>query len=833
MAVSGSRVQAQPLHKVSQFKRTVLYAAMLSSAATVNAANAESQEAAQSQQVQSKQTFDIAAGPLASALVQFSSLTGLTVSYTPEVVNTLTSKGLVGSYLSADALTQLLQGTGLQAKAQRNGSYTIIKAKKKAEAVETLETVHVAAAAEGFFGDSPVEPDGFKAEYQTTATKMAMSLKETPQAISVVTRDSLDARQVQDIQTGIELTAGVGIGTGVSQGPGPFSGRGQYGQSYSLRGQSLGYGRGLRSDGFSMGNLSQLDLAAFERVEVVKGPSGFYGQGSLGGYINLVRKKPQKEFEASVSVQAGSYDTYRTEVDVTGALTDSEHIRGRLTAAYGDAGSFVDRVNSDITMIAPSVEIVINDNTRALLQVLYQEENFITNNGVSMHLEGNKYKTYNTPRSFLFGAAGDDSDTQIIDTTLKVDHELSDRWLASLLLQGNKSKRNIIISNQGYDYYGTPDVYVYGIKDNTKADRWAGELRLEGKFDAFEREHQVLFGVEENKSHDERAYGAVYLGTANIYAGNFSMLGTVSEDQIATTYTSSSKVRNSAVYGQTMLSLTERTKLLLSVRYDRAKQERTTVNRGRAAFSEKTSYALTTRIGLVQEFTDNITAYATYAESFNPVLSTGRSGILDPETGEGYELGLKTDWLNNRLGATVAIYRQELDNRPISDPTNGVGEFFNISAGLHRTEGVEFEVTGSPYPGLTVAGAATWMDNEFIDRNDPNYGLSVSGSVDRQFSVYANYEVQGGPLKYFGFGATLLSLGKRKFIHFSGTQAELDGYERVDLNFSYKGFPDWDMSLQVRNLFDKDYVERASGRAAFNTFYGSPRAALFKATYHF
>jgi len=235
------------------------------------------------------------------------------------------------------------------------------------------------------------------------------------------------------------------------------------------------------------------------------------------------------------------------------------------------------------------------------------------------------------------------------------------------------------------------------------------------------------------------------------------------------------------------------------------------------------------RVGLVQDLTKNISAYTTWGQSFEPVSNISRTGILDPQTGEGYEAGLKTEWFNKKLGANLAVYRQELDNIPIPDPTNGMGESFFVSGGLHRTEGLEVEVFGSPLPGLTLAAAASWMDHAFIDPQDPNYGLSVIASVDRQYTLHANYEFQSGPLMGFGFGATLVSLGDRNYI-LGGQQVYADGYERLDLNFSYKGFKYLDVSLHVRNALDAKYIEAPQQFTANGHYLGSPTAVLFSLT---
>ena len=777
--------------------------------------------------------YSIPAGSLSVALNRFAQQTGESVVMNDSQLHNLTSQGLQGLFNTAQGFAELLKGSGLQARKIAAG-YIIeaIPASQNDDVMMLdpvqIEGTRIANADEGRFGDAPAEPGGFKAEYQTTSSKMAMSLKETPQAISVVTRDSMDARQVRDIPSAIELTTGVsttGDGGGVQNAPGAFAGRGQYEQLYMIRGQ---YGE-TRSDGFRLGIVDP-DLTAYERVEVVKGPAGFYGKGAAGGFINLVRKKPQAEFAASLSGQVGSYDIYRTDFDITGALTENKNIRGRLNMAYEDSGAFTDDIESGRVVFAPSIEALIGENTRALLQILYQKDSFDTNPGMPLNLVGNKIEAYDifSSRTDLYGSTGDKSTAEVFDVSLKLDHELSDRWLATVYLQSSKTKRDIIEGNGTSVYYGY--LYKTYAKDDRMHDRWAGDVRIEGEVTAFDLDHRVLFGATIDDMSRVRTGGFHYanIGDPETFTGSLSDYRFYSRDETPTEWYNTSGTKSKAIYAQTVLSLHERTKLLISGRYDWVEQESTSTFGGDSATDSK---AFTKRIGLTQELTNNISAYALYSESFDPVSNIGRNGLLDPKKGEAYELGLKTDWFDNRLGATLSVYRQDLTNRPIADPTDRTGTY-SVSAGLHRTEGIELEIGGTPYPGLTIAAAAAWMNNEYTEDGDPNQGLSNNGSVDRQFSLYAAYEIQSGNWQGLGIGATFISVGERQYM-INSAQAYLEGYERVDLNLSYRGIPDFDIALQVRNVTDEKYIEAASSELYQGNYYGSPRAALLNIKYHF
>jgi outer membrane receptor protein involved in Fe transport len=350
----------------------------------------------------------------------------------------------------------------------------------------------------------------------------------------------------------------------------------------------------------------------------------------------------------------------------------------------------------------------------------------------------------------------------------------------------------------------------------------------------------VIVGAEQNERKTRVAFGYTALGTANLYEGNFADLGTIPGGAANQPFLFDDETdsKNRALYGQVMLSVAERTKLLAGVRYDRARQERRGDRDGGAAADINTDEAHTKRLGVTHDLSEALTVYASYAESFNPVDAVTSSGeLLDPETGNAYELGLKGEWLGKRLGASLAVYRQELDNRPIPDPTD---PDFSISGGLQRTRGVELEVSGSPYPGFTVGAAAAWFDSKHIDRRDPDYGLRPYGSYDRMASLFTSYEIQGGSWRGLGLGATVFSVGKESLsfggngdFYGSGTdELYVDGYERVDLNLYYKELAGWNLSLQVRNIEDRVYIERVRDASGSN-YFGSPRAVLFRAERRF
>lgn len=777
--------------------------------------------------------FDLPPGNLGPTLQAFAARAGISVSFAPELTQGKPSAGLRGDYSIDEGFAALLAGSGLEHAAGPGNTYSLRQAAAQAaQRATTLATVRVVE-------EEPVNDTGLKASTQETATKMRLSIRETPQAISVVTADSIEQRQARDITSAIELLAGV-VPSASSTIGGPFAGRGlEQSEGFSVRGQDLKPDRDVRVDGFMMA-ASKFDVALFDSIEVLKGPaSTLYGQGSLGGLINFVRKKPQAERAANVELQAGSWDTYRAAADVTGAFDENARVAGRLIAVYDDADSFIEGVWTRSNVLAPSLDWQIGDRTRALIEFLYQDDRFVPSHGVPLFVENNRLRTPDIPRSRFIGAPSeDDSTSRNSAVDLRLDQQFDDRWLATLLLQKGKNKFSRYFDNYGHGGLSPQgDTYLYADTYREQDDFWAGELRLDGRFDAFGREHQMLLGVERNSKDLDGAFAYQKVGIGNIYSGEFPTDGTRARDLDVDEWTTEN--RNTGAYAQLLFNVADRTKVLAGLRRDRAEQSTDS--------DTLKSQATTLRVGVTQELSKNITAYASYGESFNPVEDLAYDfSLLEPERGKGYEAGLKTEWFEQRLSATLAFYRLELDQRPIPDPDpdhQALNPDASISAGLQRNDGIEIELAGSPLPGLDVAAGISWADSEYRDPNDASFGLVPYGFIKRNGGVYAAYEWQSGPLQGFGAGATYTYVGKRSFAYgglvalgyvdnATSDQLWFEGYDRTDLNFFYNALPDWRFALQVRNVFDAKYIEHMRDVES-NNYFGAPRAYLLSARYTF
>ncbi|CAM9870815.1 unnamed protein product, partial [Phaeothamnion confervicola] len=789
----------------------------LSAAASSLLASPESQaQAVSAETTATRLDYDIAPGSLAAALASFERQSGITVSTPGLELEGLSSPGVRGNHSASGALSALLKGSGFAAVRGSSG-YTL-SANSSADSLAEVTVV------------------GFRAEEQGSATKTNLSIRETPQSIAVTTRESMDARQVRDLTSALELTAGLSSGTAADGGP--FAGRGLGGgEGFLLRGQELDGRRDVRFDGFVVASRT-FDLAPFERVEVVKGPSSvLYGQGSLGGFINMIRRKPQAQFGGSFVTQVGSFDTYRGEFDVTGSLGGSDRARGRLTAAYDNSGSFTHHVDTEMKVLAPSFAFDINDSTKVLAQLLYQRDEYTPSRGMPLRVEGDKLKIPDIPRSLFTGVPSQEKSWgEVYLATLEIDKQINDDWLMALLFQksGVKSERFFDAYSNHFALTTSGDVYMYSDTSRSQASSWAGELRVDGKFEAFGRKHQILFGFEHAQRDDDLAFGYTYQGIGNLYTQNFrpeNVLPGGAGNQLYD-FDFSNDNLDQGIYGQLLLSVTDRARILFGARFDHSDIDH--LNNNTDLVDSKKDDEVTFRLGTTLDVNDQITAYAVYAQTFNPTTDArSESGrILDPESGEGLEAGLKTEWFDHRLALNLAVFRQELDNIPITDPSN---DNFSINGGLQRTDGVEIEASGKMSDALTFGAQFTWLDSEYVDSRDPLAGLKPYGLIDKQASAFVQYEIQDGPLHGLGFGGSIIYVGDRAHISYADVlpaNDSLAGYERVDLNVYYKGIDGWDLSIQMRNVTDERYIERFRDIYQDN-FFGAPRAILFRAEYSF
>ncbi|WP_340115562.1 TonB-dependent receptor [Pelagibius sp. 7325] len=749
-------------------------------------------------QLSERFTFNIAAQPLASALTQFGQQSGLQVTVDGAIVRDQRVPSVAGTMTAEQALRQLLTGSGLTYRLSGNTTVAIQKAAADDGAV-MLDPIVVETQVESAYG--PV--DGYRATRSATGTKMNTAIMDTPASVQVV------PRQVLEDQKAIRLADALrNVSSVHSSGT-----TGNRSENFIVRG--LPSSR-IATDGFlsaaTFGDVGFLNTGNIERVEVLKGPASvLYGAADPGGLINIVTKKPEEDAFYTFSGTYGSYDLYRGDIDFNVPLTEDGTVLSRLNASYQNADSFRNYfTRAERFSIAPSLTWMPNDRTTVEFKAEYFEQEHQYDRGLVV-VDGDPLAL---PIDRYLGEPGDRAKADELRVQAGIEHALSDDWTVRLRARTTDSNSN------------PQDTYPLGLQvDGRTLDRqfyvfdqhfqtYAAEAGLEGKLTTADVEHHLLFGLDTQLT---RFHSQNFTATATsidifdpVYGGDIGPLTSLGQQQ-----------RNIDLYGgylQDIVSIGEQWKVLVGGRFDIAK---TQYQRGETWVTDKVDTQFSPRIGVVYQPIETVSLYASYSESFIPLLSGQSVGDepLEPETGTQVEIGIKHTAFDERLSTTFALFQLTRENVSTSDLAN---PGFSIQIGEQRSRGAELEVAGEVLPGWQVIGSLSYLDSEVTKDNTFSEGNRLPNVPEWSGSIWSTYALQDPTFEGLELGAGVFVVGKREGdLNNSFT---VPGYARVDLMARYELVEDVDLSVNIYNLFDTEYVEASA--SAREIYTGAPLTAL-------
>ena len=319
-----------------------------------------------------QRSFDVPASNLQDSLNRFAQQANISLPYDPALVKNKQASALKGRFDVAQGLQQLLRGSGLTATEGASGVWTLYPlTSANVDGQLQLQATSVTGLA---LGSTTEGSHSYTTGETSTATKLPLSLRETPQSVTVITRQQMTDQGLGSIAQVLSQTPGITVVHDDSE-------------RYNF------YSRGFTLDNFqydgvptsdfttNTNGLGMRDMAIYDRVEVVRGATGLMsGVGSPSGAVNLVRKRPTKEFQGYVSGSGGSWDRYRSELDLSGPLTENAAVRGRVVAAHEDGRSFIDRYSSTKDVFYGIGEADLTDDTTLYAGIDYQR---INSNGSS------------------------------------------------------------------------------------------------------------------------------------------------------------------------------------------------------------------------------------------------------------------------------------------------------------------------------------------------------------------------------------------------------------------------------------------------------------------
>ena len=772
---------------------------------------------------QSQATYQISAGPLGSALTQFGIQAGVTISFDPKQTGHLNTAGLQGQYSIDEGLQRLLADSGLQAERQSNGGYVLV-----AGSPETALELGATQVSTNQLGTVTEGTGSYTPGYIATATRMVLKPRETPQSISVITRQHMDDFALDNVDDVMRHTPGITVSAYDTDRTNYYS------RGFSINNfQYDGIPSAVRNVAYSAGNTLS-DMAIYDRIEVLKGASGLLsGAGSLGGTINLVRKKPTSDFHGHITTGAGSWNNYRTEADVSGPLTESGNVRGRAVAAYQDRQSYIDRYSNQSSVFYGILEFDLSPDTLLTVGADYQD------NKPQGSTWSGSFPLYNYAGEInsakrSFSNATDWSSWQQYTRTVfaTLEQDLGSGWVGKLQLDhklnGYDAQLGAIQFNQPAAD-GTAKINAQRYKGETTSD--AADLYVSGPYEFLGREHELVLGGSISTANWKgKGYWDVTFATPNI-VDYFNWNGHLAKpDWGNASQINDDTVRQTGMYATTRLNLTDELKLFLGGRVVDYTLTGTTN-------TYRESGRLIPYAGLTYDLTDYLTAYASYTDVFMPqeFYNLDRhSKMLDPDQGENYEVGLKSEFFDGRLNASLAYFEVKESNRPIPDdawnnlsPTPPNYAFKGTAA---RTKGYELEISGELSPGWSLQAGYTHK----VVRDDSGKKISTFEPED-QLSFYTIYKLKGDLNKVsVGGGARWQSTAWQEMYNSPKDRYEdfsQKPYWVVDLMTRYQFTENLSTTLNVNNVFDKYYYTNIG---FYNSaIYGEPRNFMLTTRWDF
>lgn len=655
----------------------------------------------------------------------------------------------------------------------------------------------------------------------TTSMKMALGHRETPQAVTVVTREQIEDFALNDINDVLEGTTGVTVESVETDRT-----------YYTARGFEI---NNFQYDGVGLPAVydnvqGELDTAFFDRVEVVRGANGLMaGSGNPAATVNFIRKRPTEETSASVAVTGGSWDKKRIVGDVSGAVSESGAVRARVVAGYEDKHSYLDRYSNEKQMFYGVLEADLTDTT--LLTLGHASQTSDTDSPLWGALP--LFYTDGTATDFA-RSTSTASDWSYWDNTrqnsfVELQQELAGGWRA----KGTVLRLEKDSDSELFYQYGTPDpqtgegLMAYPSQYDLDIEQWVADVYATGPFNLANRTHELVLGATWSRSEtvDESRYGRGIgnpLPPLNQWDGNYPRPA-FDNGVAGSDWTD----REAATYAAARWTLTDSLTAITGLRLTWLESKGTSYGAARNTryHAVETPYA-----GLIYDLNRDHSVYVSYTEIFTPQTEVDiNRDRLDPIDGVNYELGLKSEFLADRVNTTVALFRTEQQNvAEVAGTFSGTQDAYYRGMDGIQSEGVELEFVGEVTDRIQLFAGYTYVNIEDAE-GDP-----AKPFVPEHLAQFrGTWEVPG--VQGLEVGSEIRwqsSITQEQGVATTGPNAgsiiitEQESYAVVDLMASYDFARHWNATLNVNNVTDEKYIEslKKFGTSA-QGFYGEPANA--------
>lgn len=653
--------------------------------------------------------------------------------------------------------------------------------------------------------DGPVE--GYRATRSGSATRTDTPIREIPQSISVVPRQVLEDLGATRVESALDYAGGIARQNN-------FGGQTLF--EYAVRGFTTSE---FYRNGFPVnrGYQATPDAASIERVEVLRGPAALlYGRGDPGGTFNIVTRQPGDVAQYGLTGQADSRNSLRGTVDAGGPLDPAGRFLYRLGAGTETTRSFREFVETDRQFLAPNLTWRLSPETTVTLEAEFLRNDQTFDRGVVA--VGNRLGAIPRGR-FLGEPNGGRIRNENAMTQLRLDHRLSNDWTLRIggqylggTMIGNATENGSLLAD-GRTLLRERRFRDY---DWTDVDLQASAT---GQFASGPLRHTLSLGVEYENYRNREILLRSNPASAPYAIDIFNPVYGRAAPALTRRSNTLERTTTQAAFVQDQVAITPRLKAVAGVRLERFEQD--FVQRTTALASPQAHTAVTPRLGLIYELTDQLAGYASVARSFKPNRGGDAAGrSFAPEDGIAYEAGLKFDLLQGRLGITAALFQIEKENVLTPDAANAG---FSIAAGEARSRGFDVSIAGSITPAWRIIGGYAHVDAEITRDTMLRAGTPLVNIPRHNGSLLTIYEIQDGRLAGLGLGAGLTHVGARAG-DASGSGFRLPAYTTVDALAYWRINEALRVNLNVTNIFDKDYYDRSLSTVWVSP--GAPRTAL-------
>jgi iron complex outermembrane receptor protein len=763
-------------------------------------------------------SFAIAAKPLPQALSDFSRLTGISVVYTDEAPYGLTAPAINGPLSAEQAMQRLLSGSGLTFRPTDAHTFVL-------EPVPTAGTLNLGATTITSVADQSTS-------YQPPPTSSVMRssalLQEIPQTVNVIPAQVIRDQAPRNLDDALANVSGITQGNTLASTQDSVMTRG-FGDnrngSIMRDGMPIVQGRGMN--------------ASVDRVEVLKGPASLlYGIQDPGGVVNMVSKKPELEQYNALNLRGSTYGDGKNGsgggLDSTGALGTSG-LAYRMVLDHEDEDYWRNFGTHRETLVAPSLAW-FGESTKLLFA--YEHREFLTPFDRGTVIDPRTNHPLDISRNERLDEPFNNMEGRSDLYHFEADHELNDNWKAHFGYSWNRETYDASqVRITAIDTTkGTLTRSMDGTQNAISTDRFT-TASLEGNVNVLGLQHDVVVGIDDEyrKIYREDLIRQKSLST-------FSYVNPVYGREVAGTTVSpadsaqTDQLRSDSIFLQDSIHLTDQWILVAGGRFQEYDQY---AGKGVPfqANTDGNGQKWVPRAGLVYRFTDELSFYGSYTESFKPNSTiaplSGSSTVLDgsiaPEEAKSWEIGAKLD-MPGRITGDIALFDIKKRNVLVANSEGPVTIY--SAAGEVRSRGLEVDMSGQLSDRWSMIGSYAYTDAEVTE--DPLYkGKQLQNVAKNSGSLSAVYDfgtIVGGDQLRVGAGARYVGERAGNAVN----DFDLPSYTVADAFATYDTKVEGQkvkFQLNVKNLFDRTYYTSAASR--FFVSMGDSRQISLSSTLEF